>query len=62
MEFGEKTSRLLVLAQRLAENTEGFFEMKGPGPGAESCSGLGLQWFLATNRLHYGALPDIMSY
>jgi hypothetical protein len=33
MDFGEKTSRLLLLAQSLAEKTQGFFEVKGPGPG-----------------------------
>lgn len=33
MDFGIKTSWLLVFAQRLAENTQGFFNVKGPGAG-----------------------------
>ena len=33
MELGEKTARLIVLAQKFAENTPDFFESKGPGEG-----------------------------
>lgn len=33
MEFGEKTSRLIVLAQKLAEASPEFFDVKGPGAG-----------------------------
>ena len=33
MDFGEKTSKLILLAQELAEATPGFFDVKGPGAG-----------------------------
>jgi hypothetical protein len=33
MDLGEKTSRLILLAQELAEATPGFFDVKGPGAG-----------------------------
>lgn len=33
MELGEKASRLILFAHRLAANTPGFFETKGPGEG-----------------------------
>ncbi len=32
-ELSEKVSRLFLAAQRIAEQTPGFFDVKGPGAG-----------------------------
>jgi hypothetical protein len=36
MDFGEKTSKLISLAQELADATPNFFDIKGPGVGDKS--------------------------